>query len=290
MGLEEGLVPHSRSLGSTESLEEERRLCYAIVTALVVTFFFVKTYRVPIVGVVGKVIVKAAAVASPIILLFAVAAVNVVTEDNVVDVLMYCAVCVKPPVAVVNCVTVSPPLNVFVVPELPNDCAPVVTTPRAVPLASGTFIVAVPPSAAVAADQLTSVPAVPVAKFVKLFVNWAFVTVPLNAVVGIVAEDVNAPPTPAEDTKPAAMLFVIANVPDVVIGEPATDKPVGTVAATEVTVPPPIAVPIWAIVTVPTVPELLTCTVDDVGNDGKFWAFIAKLNAAKRAIKIFFIF
>ena len=32
VGLEEGLVPHSRSLGSTESLEEERRLCYVGMT------------------------------------------------------------------------------------------------------------------------------------------------------------------------------------------------------------------------------------------------------------------
>ncbi len=32
VGLEEGLVPHSRSLGSLESLEEERRLCYVGMT------------------------------------------------------------------------------------------------------------------------------------------------------------------------------------------------------------------------------------------------------------------
>ena len=43
----------------------------------------------------------------------------------------------------------------------------------------------------------------------------------------------------------------MANVPDVVIGEPLMLKPVGTVIATEVTVPVPPAEPLEAAVILP---------------------------------------
>ena len=46
----------------------------------------------------------------------------------------------------------------------------------------------------------------------------------------------------------APTLYVIANVPAVVMGEPVTDKNEGTDAATEVTVPPPPPEPLAAAV------------------------------------------
>jgi hypothetical protein len=71
------------------------------------------------------------------------------------------------------------------------------------------------------------------------------VTAPANVFIAACA--VVAPEPPLATGK-AVPLRAIASVPEVVIGEPVTDKNEGTVAATEVTVPPPPPEPLAAAV------------------------------------------
>jgi hypothetical protein len=82
------------------------------------------------------------------------------------------------------------------------------------------------------------------------------VGVPSNGVTNVGEVDNTTLPVPVEVVTPvpplstgkAVPLYEIANVPDVVMGDPVTDKNEGTVAATEVTVPPPPPEPLAAAV------------------------------------------
>jgi DNA helicase-2/ATP-dependent DNA helicase PcrA len=56
IGLEEGLLPHSRSIDNPESLEEERRLCYVGITRCMEHLYLVRAFRRSFMGSNGPTI------------------------------------------------------------------------------------------------------------------------------------------------------------------------------------------------------------------------------------------
>ena len=56
IGLEEGLLPHSRSIDDPESLEEERRLCYVGITRCMQHLYLVRAFRRTFMGSSGPTI------------------------------------------------------------------------------------------------------------------------------------------------------------------------------------------------------------------------------------------